>query len=188
MRKLVSAAALLFLLPLALMAQQTSRAEFFTGFSYLRLEKTNLNGWNASLDGKVNKNLGIVADVSGHYNSQLQTVSGIQSKSSLHIHSILVGPRVSESAGRWTPYAQALFGWARLNTSLSSTGPGTPFSTSGSTNAFAVDLGGGIDFKMYDALALRVIQIDYVLLHANSQKQQGVRIGAGLVFLLGTKQ
>jgi opacity protein-like surface antigen len=186
MRKLIAMAGILALVPLTLMAQEysTSKADVFTGFSYLRLEKTNQVGWNASIGGNINKNLAFVGDASGYYNSQSQTISGLTSESTSSIHSILVGPRVSESAGRWTPFAQALFGWARLHSSLSS---GTAFSSSGSENAFGMALGGGMDYRMTNVASLRIIQVDYFLLRSHAQKPQGARVGGGLVFHLGRK-
>ena len=69
MSKLVALALLLSVLPLALRAQEIPKAELYAGYSYLRLNKANFEGWNASIDGNINKNLGIVGDVSGYYNS-----------------------------------------------------------------------------------------------------------------------
>src|SRR5690242_8802693 len=99
MRKLVAGAALLCLVPLALLAQEsvTPKAEMFTGVSYLRLEKSNQPGWDASLNGVINKNLGIVTDISGYYNSNNATRNGVQVNGSSSIHSILVGPKVTDA-------------------------------------------------------------------------------------------
>src|SRR6266478_5984391 len=119
MRKLIATVGLLFLAPFALMAQETaqsvSKAEFYTGFSYLRLEKTNQMGWDTSIGGTINKNLAIVTDASGYYGSDTKTVNGITTKFDRSFHSVLVGPRVSDARGRFNPFAQALFGWTREN-------------------------------------------------------------------------
>ena len=189
MRKLVSAAGLLLLLPFALMAQETPQAELFTGFSYLRMQKTNNVGWDAAIQGNINKHLGIVGDASGYYNSQTQTVSGVQSSISGSIHSILGGLQVADPAGRWTPYAQALFGWARVHSDVALNNTrGVILANTNSANAFAAKLGGGIDFNLNSSVDIRMIQADYMLIRSNGQKQQGGSISAGLVFRLGKKK
>src|SRR2546430_10164128 len=74
----------LFLLTSALNAQILPKGNVFVGYSYNRAgtsqpgafntDRSNLNGWEGSLEGKFLPFLGIVADVSGHYGSN--TVSG----------------------------------------------------------------------------------------------------------------
>ena len=193
MRKLVAAAGLLFLVPFALMAQETAqsvpKAEMYTGFSYLRLEKTNQLGWDTAISGTINKNLSFVTDASGYYGSDTTTVNGITTKSDRSFHSILVGPRVSDPRGRFNPFAQALFGWTRDHEKLDiSSGSTSILSPNANTNAFGVSLGGGLDYQLNSSAALRIIQVDYMMFHANSDKLQGVRVGGGLVFLLGKRK
>jgi opacity protein-like surface antigen len=193
MRKIFGAAGLLFLVPLALMAQETaqnvSKAEVYTGFSYLRLERTNQMGWDTSIAGTINKNLAIVTDASGYYGSDTSTVNGITTKFDRSFHSILVGPRVSDPRGRFNPFAQALFGWTRDHEKFDiSSGSTSILTPNRSTNAFGVSLGGGLDYKLNSSAALRVVQVDYMMFHAKSDKLQGVRLGGGLVFLLGKKK
>jgi hypothetical protein len=193
MRKIVAAAGLLFLVPFALLAQETaqsvSKAEVYTGFSYMRLNKTNQMGWDTAIGGTINKNLAIVTDASGYYGSDSHTVNGITTKSDRSFHSILVGPRVSEAKGRFNPFAQALFGWTREHEKFNiSSGSTSILSPNASTNAFGVSLGGGLDYKLNPSAALRILQIDYMMFHANSDKLQGVRLGGGVVFLLGKKK
>lgn len=191
MRKLVAGAALLCLLPVIVSAQETvtPKAELFTGFSYLRLEKTNQLGWDASINGVINRNLGIVTDASGYYNSETRTVNGIQMKGDRSIHSILVGPRVTDPRGRFAPFAQALFGWSRVHQNASAgTNQGVFLNTTDSVNAFGMRLGGGMDFEMNQSAAVRILQVDYMLFRARGNKSQGVSLGGGVVFRLGQKK
>jgi opacity protein-like surface antigen len=191
MRKLVAGAALLLLLPITLFAQEygPAKAELFTGVSYLRLEKTNQLGWDASVNGVLNRNLGIVADASGYYNSENHTINGIETKADRSIHSILVGPRVVDPRGRFSPFAQALFGWSRVSASGSAgTSSGVFLSTSDAVNAFGMRLGGGMDFLFNQQMALRIVQVDYMMLRSHGDKSQGVALGAGVVFRLGEKR
>jgi opacity protein-like surface antigen len=198
MRKLVAAAGLLMLVPFALMAQDVPKAELYTGFSYLRLEKTNQMGWDSAIAGTINKNLAIVTDASGYYGSDSNTVNGITRKFDRSFHSVLVGPRVSDPRGRFTPFAQALFGWTREHVNQTFTSGTTPIlSSNTSANAFGVSLGGGLDYNLNPSASLRILQVDYMMFNANnnksifnanSNKLQGVRLGGGVVFLLGKKK
>ena len=190
MRKLMAAAGMLVLLPMAVLAQENSvpQAELFAGFSYLRMEKTDQMGWNGAFAVNINKNLGIVTDLSGYYNSKSQKGGGISANSDRKIHSVLFGPRVSDPRGKWNPFAQALFGWARINTRLSSSGgSGTAFSSSAADNAFAAAAGGGLDYNFSDRSGLRLIQVEYFMFQSNNQKPQGVRLSGGVKFNLGRK-
>lgn len=153
---------LLGLLAAPVMAQDAPKAEVFGGYSYLRLNSDtpatvslsgiNLNGWNASVTGNFNKWLGVTGDFSGHYGSP--SIFGVEVKTKTHL--FLFGPRVSyRKSDRVTPFAQALFGGARLNGSTSL--------LSDSQTAFAMALGGGVDVKASKSVAIRLVQADYVL-------------------------
>src|SRR5215831_14522978 len=72
MRVIVGAAVLWVIFP-ALVCAQIPKANVFVGYSFMSADipnsshRENLNGWEASLEGKVLPFLGIVADGSGHY-------------------------------------------------------------------------------------------------------------------------
>jgi Autotransporter beta-domain len=73
--KLTTIAFILLLLPGAALAQIPTRGNVFFGYSYGSADfssngRTNLNGWNGSLEGKVLPWVGFVADFSGLYGSQ----------------------------------------------------------------------------------------------------------------------
>jgi opacity protein-like surface antigen len=194
MRKLIALAFLLTVLPMALPAQEITfpKVEVFTGFSYLRMEKVDYLGWNGSIDANLNKNLGIVMDVSGFYNSKTEPAGAIAAHTDASIHSVLVGPRVSDPRGRWNPFAQALMGWGRVNQKVTSSGgTGTAFSQSLADNVFSLVAGGGMDYHLSDGTAIRLIQIEYAMLNSGSNsthvKPQGFRIGGGMVFTFGRR-
>ena len=58
---------------LAASAQIPTKGNIFFGYSYMsadnNVSRANLNGWNASLEGKFLPWVGIVADLSGQYGS-----------------------------------------------------------------------------------------------------------------------
>jgi hypothetical protein len=158
------------LLTLTAHAQVPTSGNVFFGYSYMHANNfvpgnnTNLNGWNASLEGKVFPFIGIVADFSGHYGSQ----SGL----SLAEHNFLFGPRVSFSVGKFRPFVHALFGASHI--SESATG------ISNSNTSFGDALGGGIDYRLWHIVAWR-IQADALQTRFPGGTQNNFRLSTGLV-------
>ena len=189
MRRFMVIAGMLMALPLAVMAQETvPKAELFAGYSYLRLEKVDQNGWNGSLDANLNKNLGFVVDVAGHYGSQSASVGTITNKTNTHLYTVMVGPRVSDPRGKWNTFAQALFGWARLQNNLSSSAAGNTFlSSSNSGNGFAFTAGGGVDYQWSPTLSIRLAQVEYQFIRSQGVKYNGTRVAAGILLRWGRR-
>jgi len=115
------AALVLLLLPTTALAQIPTKGNVFFGYSYASADfssnrRTNLNGWNGSLEGKVLPWVGFVADISGLYGSQ--NVSAVPTVSAdTSVHNVLFGPRVSVAVGKFTPFAHALFGASHIKES-----------------------------------------------------------------------
>ncbi|MBI3934133.1 MAG: outer membrane beta-barrel protein [Acidobacteria bacterium] len=195
MGKAVLRAGLLLLLPVALLAQTngglygTPKAELSTGYSYVRIEGSNLHGWNVSLAGNVNRNLGIVGDFAGHYSDESATSGAAVISSNLTLTSLMAGPRVSERTMRWvTPFAHALFGMTRVNAEVTVEQPGVPTSSaSNDVTGFSTALGGGLDINMSQGLALRLFQVDYLIIRSDGFKHEGVRASAGIVWRIGQR-
>jgi len=166
-------------------AQIPTSGNIFVGYSFERSDwsgltgnssGTNLNGWGASLEGKIFPHLGIVTDFGSHYGSETftaltpngpfnVTVSG-------HQWEVLFGPRLSVSVGKFTPFAEAMIGIAHIHN-------GDFFDTS--NTSFAEALGGGIDYRLVRLVALRV-QADYIHTHLFSTTQNNFRLSTGIVF------
>jgi hypothetical protein len=119
----------------------------------ISLPGLSLNGWDASLEWKFIRFLGVVGDVSGHYGSYGATFGceaivvcvpvGVNVNSNLY--TFLVGPQVSISLWRFTPFAHVLLGVAHINQTSNIT------FVNGLTNSdtsFADGLGGGLDFRI----------------------------------------
>ena len=149
-------------------AQDVPKAEIFGGYQFTRIEGQNANGWNASVAGNVNKWFGVAGDFSGAYKS----ISGV----SVKVHTYTFGPVISfRENEKFTPFVHALFGGFHAS--------GSGFGYSGSTNGFAMFVGGGADVKINKNIAARVIQVDWEALHANSSwSTKDVRISTGVVF------
>ncbi len=114
-------------------AQVPTSGNVFFGYSYentsssalgfANSSRANLNGWEASVEGKVFPWVGFVGDVAGHYGSQsyVFNVGGQNSSVNVNAHEFtaMFGPRVSVSVGKLRPFAQAMFGVGHITTSQS---------------------------------------------------------------------
>jgi opacity protein-like surface antigen len=152
-----------------------------SSFDLSNLGRPNLNGWEASFEGKVFPWVGIVADFGAHYASQNYQVTqnGITTTTSNGEElTLLFGPRVSVPVGRFRPFAEALFGAAHTQAHQGSNLPDN-FNQPKDTS-FATALGGGIDYKLIRPIALRV-EGDYVQTRFFNTTQNNVRISTGIV-------
>jgi len=168
-----------FLFSVLAHAQMPSGGNVFFGYSYSRGNAfsqglpagsmVNMNGWEASVEGKYLPWLGVVADLDWHYGSR--KVKLLQVSASRH--EIMFGPRASVSMGRYTPFAQALIGL----THQSDSGTGI----SDSDTSFASAIGGGLDYKLLKVVAARG-QLDYLHTSLFGGSQGHIRLSMGLVF------
>ncbi|HTS13192.1 MAG TPA: outer membrane beta-barrel protein [Candidatus Limnocylindrales bacterium] len=175
MRKLAWLALLGVVLPFTAGAQETPAAEVSVGYSYLRLggsDGDNQNGGSASVAFNVNHWLGIVGDFGGYHS----TPFGVN----LNTYTYLFGPRFSlRSESRATPFFQTLLGGSRLTANA--------FGTSGSGNAFAYSVGGGVDVRLSQHVAFRP-QAEYLGMHSNGSTLNCARVTAAIVFRFGGKK
>ncbi len=165
LRSLVMLTACLFL-SLSAVAE-TPKTEVFGGYQYTRLEGLNLNGWNGALTANFTENLGVTADFSGAYKSQ----GGASTKTLTYTF----GPTISgRKDAPFIPFAHALFGG--FHTSVDALG------LSASANGFAMQIGGGVDARMSDKLAIRVGQFDWMSLRSNGgSSNNNIRYSAGVI-------
>jgi len=158
-----------------------------TTFDLSNLGRLNLNGWEASVEGKVLPWVGFVADVGGHYGSQsfveLTPVGGggpITVNTDGTELTFLFGPRVSVPVGKFRPFAEALFGGAHIKTTPGSSQVIVDNSVLASDTSFATAVGGGIDYKIIRPIAWR-FQGDYVQTRFFGATQNNVRLSTGIV-------
>lgn len=87
---------------------------------------------------------------------------------------------------RFSPFAQAVAGGAHASGSLAPGNSGIP----GSSNAFALAAGGGLDLELSRFSALRVFQADYYYTrfpNGVNNHQNNLRLGAGLLIRFGNR-
>lgn len=192
MKKVALCVGVLLLLPLSLMAQAVPKIEMYGGYSFLRIEEINHHGWNLTFGPNLNKNLGIMTEISGHYGSRTDTISsGRDLEVDSMVHSFMLGPRAFQTVGGvWTPYVQSLFGIARVDVdgTVLQNGVKIPsLSSSEGDLGFGMALGGGLDVKATDAIAFRIFQADYFVVRVGGAKSEGGRISTGIVFRFGQR-
>ena len=151
---------------------ETPKVELYVGYDYVRVNALgtsfNFNGGSGQLSYNVNQWLGAVGELGGYY-----TNNGFRAG----VISYQFGPRINFCGhGKVTPFAQVLFGGAR-SIDISP------------ENAFAMTVGGGVDFKISEHFAIRPVQAEYFLTKFTdgaTNRQNNFRYSGGIVFRFGT--
>jgi opacity protein-like surface antigen len=182
-------ATLLFAIPQPARAQDNA-GEFSAGWSVLHFEEETFSrGWYADVLGNLTDSLGAVGEVSGQYRTidetRLVAGSSVNVSADLRIHSFMGGIRFSVRQNpQIVPFGQALFGLVHGSASVegSTTVGGRTFtvdeSESDSDAAFA--LGGGVNVRMTDILALRFAASYFRVIEDGASNS--VRFAVGAVF------
>lgn len=158
MKKLVVWVTLFWGFSVTAIAQDTRPIEIFGGYSYAQFNGVNpgenfdihLNGWNASMTLNINNWAGFVADFGGIYRSVPQY------RQQFKLHSILFGPKFTAHLNRVSPFAQILFGPANLSV-IDLRVDQEDYSSSD----FSMSVGGGLDLKVNDLIAIRLAKLEY---------------------------
>lgn len=167
---------------------EPDKVEIFGGYSYLNSDFNfpefagdHLNGWEASVTGKINRWVGITADISGHYGSSVPVgpAPGTFTSETPYMYSVLFGPQVSwVNRSRFTPYAHVLVGFEKAKVGVVTPG----FFGTASDTAFGLALGGGVDVGLTRHLAIRAAQVDWLRTTLFDQTQNAPRVSTGVVF------
>jgi outer membrane immunogenic protein len=141
----------------------------------------SMNGGTASALRQFTPRLGVEAEFSGIYNGNVNATGR-----SLTLLTYLAGPRyrLLQSDRRFDPYAQVLLGGSHASGGLY----GSSSSPSGTANAFATSIGGGVDMKLTQHIGIRIVQVDYLLtLLSNgvNSRQNNVSVSTGFVIRFG---
>jgi len=155
-------------------AQDMPRVQVFGGYSFTRFDSpsfgfastSNLNGYNFSPAFNLIQGFGVVAELSGQYNSRL------------NLRDLTFGPQFLYRRGNNKMFfAHLLVGEGRTFVNVAN--------GEGDTSR-AVIAGGGMDLDLTPRFAWRVFQIDYVHTTLFNDKQNNLRFSTGLVYRWGT--
>ena len=165
--------------------EQTPWLEAYAGYDYTRYNATNNisgfpasqsvngNGGGGQVEFDATRWLGVVGDLAGYAVAR----NGF---ATTHQISYLLGPRVNFRRGRFNPFVQVLFGRVWAEDAI----------VFGSTTAFGMTAGGGLDWRLSRRIAIRPVQAEYFLttfpdgLH---NRQNNFRYSSGVVFRFGER-
>lgn len=156
---------------------ETPKVEVFGGYSFAG---SGTNGFNAAVEGRLNKWFGVVADFGG----QFTNTETIESRENIKSYSYVFGPQFSIAGNRRVkPFGCVLFGGSHLRTRAVESGQMFEFSD----NSFTVVAGGGLDVRVNKTIAVRALQADYVRTKFFGATQNKGRLSFGIVFRFGGK-
>lgn len=164
---------LAILLPASsLFAQDSPRVQLFGGYSFMSFDtkpfgftdRTSLNGFTIAPSYNLTHEFGVVAQLSGQYNSQLS------------VRNLTAGPQVLFTRGNALFFGHLLIGKGRTFVNV---GHGA------GDSARVLELGGGIDLGLSSHFSVRAVQADFVHNSFFNGSQNSVRISTGLVYHLG---
>jgi hypothetical protein len=139
-----------------------------------------MEGGSIELGANVWKGWGIAVDVTAAHGSSIGS-SGVP----LSLESATFGPRYRWHARqKWSIYGQALLGEANAFHSLVPTPSGAQ--TDG--NSLALQVGGGLDYRLKQRFALRLLDAAWLrtqIPNATDNVQNTLRLGAGVVVRFG---
>jgi Outer membrane protein beta-barrel domain len=154
LRKLSAIAFVLCLLGAAAVAQVPTSGNVYFGYSLNHgtvdplADTGTLNGWEASLEGRVLPHIGLVAEVSQQFGSLF--FLPINDNVDVRTEQFLFGPRLSFRAGPVRPFVHVLVGVGHAHEINHFAG------YEDSDTAFANTFGGGVDYRLAGPLNWRV--------------------------------
>jgi len=180
-------------------AQDVPKAEIAFGYSfinvhpkYTQISSFNLNGGGASFVYNATHYFGIKAefmDYTGGGGAQLRKF-GYTGNVSGNFFTYEFGPIIKKHSGKVQPFGEALFGAAHSGVYGTIYNAINGIQAAGnSNNAFAMELGGGLDIPVTPHISIRPAEVDYLLTEFSNNKagatqnnfryMLGVNIGFG---------
>jgi outer membrane immunogenic protein len=175
-------------------AQEVTTPRFEAGLDYTftrvnpggNLTSYNTEGGSGYVEYNLNRVVGLVADLGSNY---IGNVNGFPINNTAFTY--LFGPRFNWRISRFTLYTQTLVGGERFSNGYDPASPAPALGTS--ENSFAAAIGGGVDVRLTDRIAIKPIQVEYLMTQLPSsfvnvnQVQNNLRYSAGVVLRFGSK-
>ena len=156
---------MLFSIPMS--AQLLPRGNVYGGVAYGQMtnviNQQSYRGWEGSAEDLPFArfpHLGFVLDANGFYRSGVTMYTG------------LFGPRLSTNLGNWRPFVHAMGGIRHISSS----------SPSFIYNPYAIDFGGGADYKLWFKSFSWRLEGDFIHGHYASAVQNDFRASTGIVW------
>lgn len=149
-------------------AAQTRKVDVSGGYQFTRSisegsDSTNIpTGWYADVAGHLSSMFSLVFEVTGAYKTEnlserISPTLSVSAEANARLHTFMGGARVSAHPTNPTivPFAQVLFGAARLSASVSGSVAGVSISESDSDTKTAMHLGGGVNLAASKRVGIR---------------------------------
>jgi hypothetical protein len=167
-------------------AAQNSKFTIFAGYSYGNTSygdyhRSNLNGWEASVEGyRFRPWLSLVADGSGYYGWNQFPISCVTvpictpaiPEVRAKQYTILGGPQFTTFRGKFRPFAHVMGGITRTRV--------TTIGFFDQSYGYTIALGGGVDYKWRGPFSIRVSG-DYLRMDLFNVSQNMYRASTGFV-------
>lgn len=172
---------------------ETPKFEIGANYTFTRvnpggaLNSYNSNGGSGSVEYNFNKVFGLVGELGG---TRAGTDNGIALNNTTFEY--LFGPRFNLRHSRFTYYVQTLVGGERFSNGLNPGSASNPVLNQ-SQNNFAAAIGGGVDIAVTSHIAVKPIQVEYLMTQVSpsgstlNYVQNNLRYSAGVVFRFGSK-
>jgi hypothetical protein len=134
-------------------------------FNYAGTNTQSYRGWNASAEAFPTPrfpHLGVVFDASGFYRNN--------AAGKITQYNFLAGPRLSATFGRWRPFIHAMAGVQKINSSGITYDP------------IAIDVGGGVDYRLHFHNFSWRVQGDGIRTNYASATEYDYRASTGIVW------
>jgi opacity protein-like surface antigen len=187
-------AVLLFAMP-AFAQDDQGKMEISGNYSYIRFNPQNnnitglsafsLNGGGGAFTLFLTSLVGIKAEFEGYGSTTRTLTNGAHVSANLFTYN--VGPEIKLRSGKFQPFGEVMFGGAHSNANANTCNE-VACVHSPSNNAFDFIIGGGLDIKVTDSIAIRPGQFDYILTRfgnaftGGNNNQSNFRFQAGVVF------
>ncbi len=151
----------------------TPKAEIAIGYSFInvhpefpQITSYNINGGGAAFVYNVTQLFGIKAefmDYTGGGGAQLRKL-GYTGNVGGNLFTYEFGPQIKKHSGRFHPFGEALFGAGHTGAYATIYNAIHGIQAAGnSNNAFAMELGGGLDIPLTPHISIRPAEVDYLL-------------------------
>ena len=160
---------------MAIAQEDDHKFEVTGDYSYFRFNpglpsyfnSQNLNGGGGDVTYFLTTMIGLKADLQGYasYTQCTKPSAPISGCAQGNLFTYMFGPELKFRMGKLEPFAEVLLGGAHSNLYANACGKisGLCVSKSPSNNAFAFDVGGGVDFAVTEKISIRIVDADYVL-------------------------
>jgi hypothetical protein len=187
-------------------AQETQKVEVSVDYSYLRfnpeisqLHSRSFNGGGGSISYNFLKEFAIKAEFMGYgstdftttFTSPIVTTRGTilpgTYSSQGNMFTYLFGPVIKFPVSKVTPFGEILWGGSNSNGYVNLSRSINTIGATPTQHPFTMAVGGGLDFNVSTHLALRPLEIDYLLTRysnpiSNVNNQNNFRYIAGAIF------